>query len=239
MWRVPLEEAVKDDCAQCEFRAGRVCSLWLGESDCLGKPIDRLVLKVKARQTFARSRTPGRPVVVVRSGWAATVHMLPDGRRQILSVVLPGETLTCAGLLDEEMTISAVALSDLECCVIEADLSVAADGRCRNLQDIFAQLCRDEFQQMRRRLVDLGRRTSEERIASFILDIMRRQEALGAAKDGRFPFLIRQQDLADALGLTQVHASRVMSNMRRAGLIEFSRNEMAVLDADALNLILS
>ncbi len=50
--------------------------------------------------------------------------------------------------------------------------------------------------------------------------------------DTRFP--LRQQDIADLLGLTPEHVSRVVTKLRNAGLFEFSGGFLQVRDIEAL-----
>jgi DNA-binding IclR family transcriptional regulator len=48
--------------------------------------------------------------------------------------------------------------------------------------------------------------------------------------DDSFEFPITQTDLADATGLTPVHANRTLQKLRADGLVELSRGTLTVLD---------
>jgi CRP/FNR family transcriptional regulator, anaerobic regulatory protein len=52
-----------------------------------------------------------------------------------------------------------------------------------------------------------------------------------------FAFPLRQQHLADAVGLTTVHVSRVIGKFREAGLIEISRDHLKILNLPELRRI--
>ena len=55
--------------------------------------------------------------------------------------------------------------------------------------------------------------------------------------DGRFEFPVRQEHLADALGLTTVYINRTLDRLRKMNLIEFKRNWMKIGDIQALSRI--
>jgi len=54
------------------------------------------------------------------------------------------------------------------------------------------------------------------------------------AKAGSFEFPLRQQQIADALGLTAVHVCKVISRMRNARMIELEGRRLKILDPKAL-----
>ena len=52
-----------------------------------------------------------------------------------------------------------------------------------------------------------------------------------------FDFPLRQHHIADATGLTVVHAGKVLLEFRRAGLIEIGGRTLTLLDAAGLRRI--
>lgn len=48
------------------------------------------------------------------------------------------------------------------------------------------------------------------------------------------PFPLRQQTIADALGLTQVHVSRVMSGFRDNNVVQVNGGRLKILDMETL-----
>jgi CRP/FNR family transcriptional regulator, anaerobic regulatory protein len=81
-------------------------------------------------------------------------------------------------------------------------------------------------------IVDLGRRTADERIARLILNLAERlaQRGMMQAATTAMDFPLRQHHIADATGLTPVHVSKVLSQFRRNGLIRISDRSLAILD---------
>jgi CRP-like cAMP-binding protein len=85
--------------------------------------------------------------------------------------------------------------------------------------------------------IDLGRRTAEERIARLILSLMDRLAARGMTQGATMEFPLRQHHVADATGLTPVHVSKLLTDLRRRGLIRINDRSLEVLDDGALRRI--
>jgi CRP/FNR family transcriptional regulator len=74
----------------------------------------------------------------------------------------------------------------------------------------------------------LGRKTAEEKIASFLLALARRQGD-GARPSGLLRLPMSRQDMADYLGLTIETVSRTMTRLRQEGLIALPSPQQVVL----------
>ena len=72
-------------------------------------------------------------------------------------------------------------------------------------------------------LLLLGRMTAAERIATFLLDLVRRQHCAG--NGGSIELAMSRKDVADYLGLTVETVSRTMSALKRKGIIAFADPE--------------
>jgi CRP-like cAMP-binding protein len=64
---------------------------------------------------------------------------------------------------------------------------------------------------LREQIVRNGRRSARERVAHLLLELHARLAIIGQAKPDRFQMPIGQMHVADALGLSYVHVSRVFS----------------------------
>ena len=167
-------------------------------------------------------------------GWAFTFKLLPDGRRQILDFLLPGSLIGLHALWFKAMPHSAQTLTSVSLCVFDKEkfrdlLRRKPEYEWELLKYLAAgQASRD------RRLTDLGRRPAKERIARLVLDIHDQSDSRGMVKGGSFPFHLRQEHIADALGLTKVHVSRTLQGLRQEGLLEIDRQTASVLDLRGL-----
>lgn len=194
-------------------------------------------------KTFAARRTifgqnetlPGVPVIC--DGWATSILKLSNGRRQILSVLVPGEMITCRLLFERQLHLSIDAVT--RGCYRTFDL-VQLRGAMMASPPIFDRLLlaynaeRNRADQL---IADLGRRTATGRIARLLLDIWSRLQEAGRVKDGTIEFPLRQTHIADATGLTTVYVSKVINLFRNDNLVEFSGRSLKLLDIDRLRQI--
>ena len=85
--------------------------------------------------------------------------------------------------------------------------------------------------------VDLGSRDSVERIARLMCEMLIRYRVIGETTDDSFPFLLTQEELAEATGMTPVHVNRMLQQLRAEGLIELTGKTLTVLDPKGLQRV--
>ncbi len=163
-------------------------------------------------------------------GWAFTYKLLPDGRRQILDFLLPGSFIGLHVLWFKAMPHSVQSLTPVSLCVFDKE----------KFRDLLRRKPEYEWEMLKysascqalsdERLSDLGRRTAKERIARLVLDIHDQLAGRGMVNGSAFPFHVRQEHIADALGLTKVHVSRTLQGLGHEGLLEVNRQTATILD---------
>ena len=176
-------------------------------------------------------------VPILCSGWAMSSVILPNGRQQVLSFLLPGEIVSTAlvfgpmaGRLVQSVT--KVTYRAFNRADIKATLS-----RHPELLEKFSKVWIDEKAEADQLALDLGRRTADERIARLILRLMKRLAKRGMVQGQTMEFPLRQHQIADATGLTSVHVSRVLGNFRRNGLIDINGRLLTILNTTELNRV--
>jgi CRP-like cAMP-binding protein len=70
----------------------------------------------------------------------------------------------------------------------------------------------------RKWIVGIGRRTAHARFAHLVCEFALRMRAVGLMKRNVCAMPFTQVDIADALGLSNVHVSRVLARLRKQGL---------------------
>ena len=83
-------------------------------------------------------------------------------------------------------------------------------------------------------LATVGQRDAAERVAWALLKIFRRLSEMGIGQGARVPLPYRQQDLADALGLSLVHTNKTLARLRARGLAEWADGELHISDAEGM-----
>ena len=72
------------------------------------------------------------------------------------------------------------------------------------------------------------------RIASAFVRLHDRGAALGLAHNGRMPLPYKQQDLADALGLSLVHTNKTLAKLRERQLASWHDGALFINDCEKL-----
>jgi CRP-like cAMP-binding protein len=189
----------------------------------------------RARQTLMRAgeRLPGVPLL--SEGWAARVSRLPDGRRQILSFVLPGDLISIGSVFSERLLFFTEAITPVRCIYYDRDDFAQQMASEPAVFAAVVKLLLAEKERAYQLAVDLGRRDAAERIARLLLHIKGRLEQRGLVVDDAFDLPLRQQHIADATGLTSVHVNRVFCSLRQEGLVEMRDSRLKILDLKGLS----
>jgi CRP-like cAMP-binding protein len=83
-------------------------------------------------------------------------------------------------------------------------------------------------------VVNLGRRDALARIAHIVCELAVRLQASGLARDLSFAMPWTQMDVADACGISNVHANRVIQELRQLGLVEWDSRRLKIQDWSTL-----
>ena len=184
-----------------------------------------------ARRTICREQDLHNAVPIICSGGPGSDRH--PSRRQPADTVLPS-----AG----RHRVDGAAVRGPSDCLVEAITEVRYRSWKRkelrqllfaqpNLMEKLSKVWIDEKSRADQLIVDLGRRTADERIARLILNLVdrlgKRDMVHGNPMEVEFP--LRQHHIADATGLTPVHVSKVLSEFRRSGLIKISERSLSIL----------
>jgi CRP-like cAMP-binding protein len=155
--------------------------------------------------------------LIIVSGWACELRILPDGRRQIFSFLLPGDAIEVRGA-GSVGACGVVALTRLE--VVNRGPQLTADPAYR---DVARQALDAAALQRERRLYDhlvrMGRLSAKERVIHLLLELHERLERVGLVRGETFKIPLTQEVFADALGLSVVHINRTLKGLRKEGWV--------------------
>lgn len=169
-------------------------------------------------------------VRVMRDGWAMRHKALPDGRRQVVNFVLPGDIIGIYCNLFDVADHSVTTLTNVTVANFPPERVVELFQRFPRLAAALAWAGAKEEAIVAERLLSLGRRTALERTAHLIVEMLRRLTVVNLAENGRFTLPVTQEILADALGLSIVHMNRTLRRLRDGGLIEVNGQKITVND---------
>lgn len=177
---------------------------------------------------------PNASAFVLADGWACSYKMLQDGERQIVDFQIPGDFLGLRSILFRTADHSVEAITRIEASeMLESDILDAFSNAPRLATAILWAASRDEAMVVEH-LVNIGRRSAEERMAHFLLELGARLQLVGLADRTGFDCPLTQYHLADLLGLSAVHVNRVLRHMREDGLVTFQKGRVVFDEFDRL-----
>ena len=171
------------------------------------------------------------------SGWAFRFKMLPDGRRQILNFLLPGDLVGLQAAMFDAAQHGIEALTDVQLCLLPRRKVWALFGEMPGLAFDVAWLGSREEGHVDENLTSAGRRTAMERTAALIVMLYKRAKALGLVTGDTFLFPLTQQHIADALGLSLVHTNKTLARLRKMGMFARMNGSLTLANPRVLEKI--
>jgi len=174
---------------------------------------------VAAREDVVRIGDRVQAINLIASGWACRYRMLPDGRRQIVSLILPGDICDLNIFVIQRMDLSIGAISEVGLREISREgLETLLTAHPRVRQALWwEQLVANSIQ--REWTVNLGQRTALERIAHLFCEIFTRLKLVGLTDGDSCELPLTQIDLGEITGLSAVHVNRTLQELRSTGLV--------------------
>lgn len=169
----------------------------------------------------------GEPSILL-SGWIGRSRLFPDGRRQILSLLVPGDLL---GVCRQTNPLAATGMVTLTPAIL-CPAPTARPGS--DLAEAYARSGAIEEFHLFRQIARLGRLSAYERTTDLLLELCNRLAAVKLGTAEEFPMPLTQEVLADLLGLTSVHVNRTLQTLRREGLLELRSGVARLKDAGRL-----
>jgi CRP/FNR family nitrogen fixation transcriptional regulator len=163
-------------------------------------------------------KDPAEYVYQVKRGAVRSYKLLTDGRRQIGAFHLVGDIFGLENGGMHRFTAEAVIKTTVR-FISRRSLERAAEGNtvvARNLIGMTAS----NLEHAENHMLLLGRKSSLERVAAFLLEMDRR---LSGSDVMTLP--MTRQDIADYLGLTLETVSRALSKLHHTGVLDFNEHK--------------
>ncbi len=192
------------------------------------------IRSIGPRKDLVREGESPKSIKVVLEGWVARYKQLPDGHRQILSLMIPGDICDANAFVLEQMDHSLGALTHVRYAEIaRGDFETLVDEDPKLLKALWwSEMVTASIQ--REWTANIGQRQANARIAHLFCEMHTRLQGIGLADDDSFDFPLTQADLGEATGLTAVHVNRTLQNLRKAGTIELRHKHVTVRDREKL-----
>lgn len=202
-----------------------------------------------------REGEPSNGLFVVAEGLCYTQRFMEDGTRQIIDIHFPGEIIGLDQLSQPRHLSGLMALTDVALYVYDKLAVMRLFTGSPALSQLLLNMVSHGQAILTERVVSLSRHGALRRVAHLLLEILHRggetnplarsfrkvsdQEADRASNSLHPPltFRIPQTVIADTLGLSFVHVSRVLRQLRERELITTRGNVMTLINVDGLRAI--
>ena len=190
-----------------------------------------------AKQDLIRDGDVPGPLYLFLDGWGCRYKILPEGTRQILAFLLPGDCCDLHTRVLDRMDHSiATVTPSLVVPVDRTRMNALMDKSLAITRAIWLMQLVD-LGISRAWITSLGRQSSHARVAHLICEIYLRAHSFAVDENAPCRMPISQIMLADAVGLTPVHINRVLRSFAEDGIMRLSRGTLTVHDPEALALI--
>jgi CRP/FNR family transcriptional regulator len=173
--------------------------------------------RVAAGETFVSEGEAATHFFNITEGSVKVYKLMPDGRRQITGFLFAGDLLGLA--VNDTYTYSAEALTPVTVCLFRRPQLERLLDDFPKMEKRLLAIASNELAAAQEQMMLLGRKTAQERIASFLLMLARREGRYGRSGD-KLHLTMTRTDIGDYLGLTTETASRVFTSFRKRGWIE-------------------
>jgi CRP/FNR family nitrogen fixation transcriptional regulator len=175
-------------------------------------------------------KEPAEYVYQVKTGAVRSYKLLTDGRRQIGAFHLVGDIFGLENGNVHRFTAEAVVNTTVR-LIKRQSLEAVAESDAVVTRNLLS-MTTSNLEHAENHMLLLGRKTSLERVAAFLIEMDARLTATGVVA-----LPMSRQDIADYLGLALETVSRALSRLQRAGVLNFiGHNRREIVLRDRLRL---
>lgn len=214
-------------CATCEVRSGALFGVLDASAIVrIHADIDDRSLPAETR-IYARGE-PGAAVYTVRAGIVRFQRLTASGERRIVRLAGRGDLIGQEALLQQPYADEAVACTPVQLCRIPRQRVTELALEDGALMHELMRRWQQALDQAGAWAAELTTGGARRRVLTLLGELSR------LADDGREIWLPRREDMGAMLGLTIETTSRMVSQLRREGVLSSLSRRCAVLDPVAL-----
>ena len=214
-------------------RLGELTDLSAGERSALDA-LEQRERTLRRGAVLVREHDRATDLFVVRRGSLMSYVILPDGSRQILRFLYPGDLLAAPALVYRSAPETLMALTESAVAVVDRAQVAALLADHPRLAALL--LARDQIERvaLTDRLAGLGRASAKARICALLICLRNRLRRLDPQVDASFSPGLTQEQIGDATGLTAVHVNRMLRQLEEEKLLARDGGRITFLDEHAL-----
>lgn len=169
----------------------------------------------------------------IRLGHFKTAMGTPDGRVQVTGFQMAGEVIGFDGIVGERHTCDAVALEDAQVCKMPFGRMEELSRDIPSLQQHIHRLMGREIVRDQGVMLLLGAMSADERVATFLLNLVQRLHARGFSQT-ELVLRMTREDIGSYLGLTLETVSRTFSRLAAEGILAVRQRQIQILSTAGL-----
>ena len=165
----------------------------------------------------------------IRIGHFKTFQVSPSGEQQVTGFQMAGELLGMDAISTEHHHCDAMALEDSEVCEIPFARLEELFGTIPSLLHHFHRMMSQEITREQNVMLLLGNMRAEQRFAAFLINLSSRYAARGYSST-TFQLRMSREEIGNYLGLSIESISRLLSRLKKQGLLRVANREIELLD---------
>jgi CRP-like cAMP-binding protein len=195
------------------------------------------IRNVRRRQAILTEGAKSQAVYFVVEGFLIRYRILRDGQRQIVDLALPGDFTGVPSCFYNDALYTIKALTNATVATVPVERLVALFAtQPRLAAKIFWAFSR-ESAILAEHLVAVGRRSADERIAHFLMELLTRLQKIGLADENSYELPLSQDVIGDALGLSLAYVNRVLRRLADEGLVTIKDQKVVINDVEELSAL--
>jgi CRP-like cAMP-binding protein len=220
-------------------------------------PVERFVhrlamfepLEPEARDALRRALTRGpltgamqelngealQDVTILLSGWLCHFRLLDNGRRQITSILVPGDIIDYGFLTSNSTELQCVATTPSQLGRIRSRQFAELGVQFPSIMRATLKAAATEAAIGREQIISLGVRSATERLSHLLCELWYRLSAVGLINaENSYDLPMTQAELGAVLGLSTVHVNRTIQVLRKTGAISMQSGKVWISDLKKL-----
>jgi len=194
-------------------------------------------IEVEADADIVRECQIADSAHLLLSGWACRAGSLAGGRRRIQALHLAGDFVDLQSFMLKRMDCTVVALTACRLAVIPHTALRTISETMPHLARLLWLLTVIDAAINRQWLLGAGQRSALQRLAHLLCEVFTRLE-VGELNDGQaFQLPLTQAELGETLGISLVHANRVVGELRTRGLVRWRGEHVTIVDWAGLSAL--
>ena len=223
-------------CADCSLSSGCMPP---GMSEQQLAKFDQIVQRnepLRKGEHLFREGDSFNSIYTLRSGTIKTYSLSEDGETKVCGFHFPGEIFGVGGISTNSHANSAKTLERSAVCKIPFSALEALSRKTPALQHHFFRLMSQEIQFEQGMLALISKKTAEERVSTFLVNISARKAKVGLSETS-FRLPIARFDIGNFLGMAPETVSRAFTRLQKQHVISVEGQQVEICNPQLLSAI--